>query len=189
VAATKASEARLNRHQGIARDSVLNVEDRRYADHAGGKRNRGPEQAQPERRNRRSTGKTITCYYCQTKGHRCRQCRKLKSDREEAIHVDRSNSPMPALVSATDTLSCSVCMEFSSASASTGQGRLVITGHQCSCVPTPGATVSGTHLITPYTSRPSVRPDPVEFSTEPPKEDWPASVQRVRQPAVSTGAR
>jgi len=30
-----------------------------------------------------------------------------------------------------------------------------------SCVPTPRTTVNGTHVITPYTSRPSVRPDPV----------------------------
>jgi len=29
----------------------------------------------------------------------------------------------------------------------------------------------------------------VEFSTEPTKEDWPSSVQRVRLPSVSTGAR
>jgi len=29
----------------------------------------------------------------------------------------------------------------------------------------------------------------VEFSTEPTKEDWPSSVQRVRLPSKSTGAR
>ena len=29
----------------------------------------------------------------------------------------------------------------------------------------------------------------VEFSTEPTNEDWPSSVQRVRLPLVSTGAR
>jgi len=29
----------------------------------------------------------------------------------------------------------------------------------------------------------------VEFSTEPTKEDWPSSVQRVRLPSVSTRAR
>jgi len=29
----------------------------------------------------------------------------------------------------------------------------------------------------------------VEFSTEPTKEEWPSSVQRVRLPSMSTGAR
>jgi len=29
----------------------------------------------------------------------------------------------------------------------------------------------------------------VEFSTEPTNEEWPSSVQRVRLPLVSTGAR
>jgi len=40
-------------------------------------------------------------------------------------------------------------------------GRRIITGRLGSCVPTPKTTINGTHLITPYTSRPSVQPDPV----------------------------
>ena len=37
----------------------------------------------------------------------------------------------------------------------------VTTGWLGSCVPSPKTTSVGTHLITPYTSRPSDRPDPV----------------------------
>jgi len=40
--------------------------------------------------------------------------------------VDRSNSPMPAVVSATDMLSRSISTTFSSASASTGQGQWLL---------------------------------------------------------------
>ena len=40
-------------------------------------------------------------------------------------------------------------------------GRRVITGRLGCCIPTPKTTINGTHLITPYTSRPTVRPDPV----------------------------
>jgi len=126
VAAIKAHEASLNRDQGIAGDTVLSVEGKRYAGRAGGKSNRRPEQARPERRNRNSTDETLTCYYCQKKGHRRSECRKLKSDREKGIHVDRSNSPMPAVASATDTLSRSIFTAFSSASASTGQGQWLL---------------------------------------------------------------
>jgi len=71
VAAIKAHEASLNRDQGIADDTVLSVEGKRYAGRAGGKSNRRPEQARPEqarpeqarpeRRNRSSTDETLTC--------------------------------------------------------------------------------------------------------------------------------
>jgi len=40
--------------------------------------------------------------------------------------VDRSNSPMPAVASATDTLSPSIFTALSSASASTGQGQWLL---------------------------------------------------------------
>jgi len=126
VAAIKACEASLNRDQEITGDTVLSVEGKRYAGHAGEKSNRRPEQARPERRNRSSTDETLTCYYCQKQGHRCRECRKLKSDCEKGIQVDRLNSPMPAVGSATDRLSRSIFTPFSSASASTGQGQWLL---------------------------------------------------------------
>jgi len=112
VAAIKAREASLNRDQGITGDTVLSVEGKRYGGRAGGKSNRRPEQARPERRNRSSTDETLTCYYSQKKGHRRSECRKLKSDREKGIHVNRSNSRMPAVASATDTLSRSILQRF-----------------------------------------------------------------------------
>ena len=126
IAAIKAGEASLNRDQGIAGDTVLSAEGRQYAGRAGGKSNRRPEQARPERWNRSSTDETLTCYYCQKRGHRRSECRKLKSDRKKGIHVDRSNSPMPAVVSATDTVSCSIFTAFSSTSASTGYGQWLL---------------------------------------------------------------
>ena len=124
--AIKAREASFTCDQGITGNTVLSVEGKTYAGRAKGKRNRRHEQARPERGNRSSTDETLTCYYSQKKGHRRSGCRKLKSDRERGIHVDRSNSPMPAVTSATDTLSRSNFTACSSASASTGQGQWLL---------------------------------------------------------------
>ena len=126
VVAIKVHEASLNHDQGIACDTVLSVEGKRYAGRAGKTSNRRPEQARHERQNRSSTDKTLTCYYCQKKGHRRSECRKLKWPREKGIHVDHSNSPMPAMACATATLSRSIFTAFPSASASTGQGQWLL---------------------------------------------------------------
>jgi len=80
VGAIKAHETSLNRDQGIGSDNLLSIEGKMDTSRAGGKSNRRPEQARRERRNRSSTDETLTCYYCQNKGHRHSQCRILKSD-------------------------------------------------------------------------------------------------------------
>jgi len=46
--------------------------------------------------------------------------------REKGIHVDLSNSSMVAVVSATDTISCSIFTAFSSVMAATGQGQWLL---------------------------------------------------------------
>jgi len=69
VGVVKPHEASLYRDHGITGDTVISVEGRRYASCAGGKSNRRPEQARPERRSRSSTDQSLTCYYCQKKGH------------------------------------------------------------------------------------------------------------------------
>jgi len=106
--------------------TVLAIEGRRYAGRGSGKTTRRAEQVRPERCDRSSTDKTLTCYYCQKKGHQRSECRKLKSDREKGIHLDLSNSPMPAVASATDTISHSIFTAFSSVMASTGRGQWLL---------------------------------------------------------------
>jgi len=110
--AIKAYEARLNCDQEIASDTVLSVEGKRYTVCSAGKSNRRPEEVQSERRNRRSAGETLTCYYCQRKGHQSGECSKLKADGETGRHVDPWNSPMPAMAIATDMLSHMIFTAF-----------------------------------------------------------------------------
>jgi len=126
VAAIKAREASLNRDQGIIGETVLTIEGRRYAGQGSSKTTRRAKQVRPERRDRSNTDKTLTCYYCKNKGDRRRECRKRKSDREKGIHVDWSNSPMPAVASATDMISRLIFTAFSSVMASTSRGQWLL---------------------------------------------------------------
>ena len=69
---------------------------------------------------------TLTCYYCQKRGHQRSECRKLKLDRKKGIHADSSNSTKPAVASATDTVSHSIFTAFSSSSVSTGHAQWLL---------------------------------------------------------------
>jgi len=82
VAAIKAREASLNRDHGIPGDTVLAIEGWKSAGSAGSKSTRRTEATRAERRDRSTADETLTCYYCQKKGHRHSECRKLRSDRE-----------------------------------------------------------------------------------------------------------
>ena len=113
VMAIKASEPSLNRDQGVSNDVVLAVQSKRLAGEGGYKGGKKPGQNRPSRQNKISTKENLTCYYCQKKGHKRIECRKLKSDREKGIEENQSGPPVPTVASVTDTVSCSVFTVFS----------------------------------------------------------------------------
>ena len=87
VVAIKVREASLNRDKEESSNTGLAVHSRRLAGRGGSKGGRRTEQKPSEGQNRSSKNETLTCYYCQKKGHKRNECRKLKSDREKGIQV------------------------------------------------------------------------------------------------------
>ena len=134
VVAIKAREASLNRDKEESSNTGLAVHSRRLAGQRGYKGGRRTEQKRSEGQNRSSRNETVTCYYCQKKGHKRSECRKLKSDREKGIEGNRSGSLVPAVASGIDMMSCSIFSPFTSTSALLGRGQWLL------------SSVSSTHV-------------------------------------------
>ena len=123
VTAIKAREASLNRDQGVSNDVVLAVQSKRLAGEGEYKGEKKAGQNRPSGYNRNSADENINRYYCQKKGHKCIECRRLKSDREKGIQDNQSGPTVPTLASVTDTVSCSVFTVFSATTASFRPGQ------------------------------------------------------------------
>ena len=129
VAAIRAREASLNRDKEESSGTVPSVNSRKLAGLGGYKGGRRAEQKHSEGQSRSSTDQTLTCYYCQKKGHKRSECRKLKSDCEKGIEGNQSGSLVPAVASATDMRSCSILSLFtftSTSPPSLGRGQWLL---------------------------------------------------------------
>ena len=127
IAAIKARESTMNRDKGgsTGNDAVLAVRGKGYGYGSSASGSGGASSSQTMRGNgQASYGQSIVCYYCQKKGHRRSECRKLKSDTAKGIRTEKVTTA--AEVASTDQAKNSLFTSFSSTRAPTSRHQWLL---------------------------------------------------------------
>jgi len=92
IVAIKARESTMNRDKGgsTGNDAVLAVRGKGYGYGSSASGSGGASSSQTMRGNgQASYRQSIVCYYCQKKGHRRSECRRLKSDTAKGVRMEK----------------------------------------------------------------------------------------------------
>jgi len=129
IAAIKARESTMNRDKGgsTGNDAILAARGKGYGYCSSASGSGRASSSQTMRGNgQASYGQWIVCYYCQMRGHRRSECRKLKSDTAKGIRTEKVTTA--AQVASTDQPKNSLFTVFSSTSAPTNEFPTANTG-------------------------------------------------------------
>jgi len=126
ITAIKARESTMNRDKGgsMGNDAVLAVRGKGYGYGSSASGSGGASSIAGRVSRQRSNGQPIVCYYCQKKGHRRSECRKLKSETAKGICTDKVTTA--AQVVSTDQPENSLFTAFSSTSAPTSRHQWLL---------------------------------------------------------------